>query len=217
MRVTYWDLGGLKLAAVLTIHSLGTTREGGSKGHGSIAGTWKGILGGKDNMTPGSPFSLRSCPSAPQLLAQALPLPLLSPPRFPVCSPLSSWSPLLPLHPQVQPLLVLAVFRNTSWSLFPQQGKAKEALLLILLQFPLHLLHHPHLGAVPSVGGSRKLGTAPLQLQGLQRLMAPSPLDLALPRLLCDMPHVLTSFLSCADSYTHKQRVREEGGRRFPQ
>lgn len=143
-------------------------------------------------MTLDPPFSLRFCPSAPQLLAQALPLPLLSPPRFPACSPSSSWSPLLPLHPQAQPLLVLAVFRNTLWSLFPQQGKAKEALLLILLQCPLHLLHHPHLGEVPSVGGSRKLGTAPLQLQGLQRLMARSLLDLALPSLLCDVSHVLT-------------------------
>lgn len=170
----------------------------------------KDSRGSKDNLTGGPSFSLRSCPSAPQLLAQALPLPLLSPPQFPACSPLSSWSPLLPLHPQAQPLQVLAVFRNTLWSLFPQQGKAKEALLLILLQSPLHLLHHLHLGAVPSVGGSRKLGTAPLQLQELQRLMAPSLLDLALPSLLCDIV-TCADLLSCR--FLHTQTTCE-GGRR---
>lgn len=154
-------------------------------------------------MTPGLHFSPRSYPSAPQLLAQALPLPLLSPPQFPACSPLSSWSLLPPLHPQAQPLRALAVFRNTLWSPFPQQGKAREDPLLILLQSLLHLLHHPHLGAVPSVGVSRKLGTVPLQLQGLQRLMAPSLLDLAPLSLLCDN-------VTSADSYTHKDRVREE-------
>lgn len=167
--------------------------------------------------SPYLPFSPRFCPSAPQLLAQALPLPLLSPPQFPACSPSSSWSPLPPLHPQAQPLLVLAVFRNTSWSPFPQQGKTKEAPLLILLQSLLHLPHHPHLGAVPSVGGSRTLETALLQLQGLQRLMAPSLLDLAPLNLLCDNDNVISAdLLFCG--VLNAQRMREAGGssRLFP-
>ena len=45
IRATSQYLRGLKLAAVLTIHSLGTTREGGSGGHVSTVDTWKRILG----------------------------------------------------------------------------------------------------------------------------------------------------------------------------
>lgn len=86
---------------------------------------------------------------------------------------------------------------------------AKAPPHLILLQSLLHLLHHPHLGAMPSVGGSRKLGTALLQLQGLQRLMAPNLLDLAPLSLLCDN-------VTSADPYTHRERVREEGVTCFP-
>lgn len=46
--------------------------------------------------------------------------------------------------------------------------------------------------------------------------MAPSLLDLALPSLLCDIV-TYADLLSSADSYTHKQRVREEEERCFPQ
>lgn len=195
--------------------SLGTAREHRSRGK---QGQWRrpsrceaGSTESPHSRCP--PSSPRSCPSAPQLLAQALPLPLPSPPRFPACSPSSSWSPRPPPHPQAQPLLALAVFRNTSWFPFPRQGKAKEALLLILLQSLLHRLHHPHWGAVPSVGGSRKLGKAPLQLQGLQRLMAPSRLDLAPLSLLCDS---ITSADLLLCRFLHAPRTREGGGC-FPQ
>lgn len=45
------------------------------------------------------------------------------------------------------------------------------------------------------MGGNRKLGTAPLQLQGLQRPMAPSPLDLAPLSLLRDTADLSHRFL----------------------
>lgn len=44
--------------------------------------------------------------------------------------------------------------------------------------------------------------------------MAPSLPDLAPLNLLCD--HT-TSLISSAESYTHKERVREVGGGCFPQ
>uniref|UniRef100_G1Q777 TATA-box binding protein associated factor 6 n=1 Tax=Myotis lucifugus TaxID=59463 RepID=G1Q777_MYOLU len=128
----------------------------------------------------------------PQPLAQAPPPPLLSLPRSPVCSPLSSWSPLPQLHPPALLPLALVVSR-----IFPQQGMAKEAppppTLPQSLPNPQPL---PHLGAVPSVGENRKLEIALLQLQGLQRLMAPSRLDLARLSLPLDAVTHLPTFSS---------------------
>ncbi|KAK1344974.1 hypothetical protein QTO34_013678, partial [Cnephaeus nilssonii] len=61
----------------------------------------------------------------------------------------------------------------------PPTGDGKGAPPPTLPRSPPNPQPLPHLGAVPSVGENRKLEIAPLQLQGLQRLMAPSPLDLA--------------------------------------
>lgn len=80
---------------------------------------------------------------------------------------------------------------------------AKEALPPIL---PQPLPNHqplPHLGAVPYVGENRKLEIALLQLQGLQRLMAPSPLDLALLSLHLDTVTHLPMFSPPDSLYTH--------------
>ena len=52
--------------------------------------------------------------------------------------------------------------------------------------------------------GNRKLGTALLQLQGLQRLMASSPLDLAAHiTLLLDAVTHQSTFFFPPDSYMH--------------
>lgn len=80
---------------------------------------------------------------------------------------------------------------------------AKEAPPLTL---PLSLPNPqplPHLGAVPSVGENRKLEIALLQLQGLQRLMAPSPLDLARLSLPLDGITHLPIFSSQDSLHTH--------------
>ncbi|XP_049644550.1 transcription initiation factor TFIID subunit 6 isoform X1 [Suncus etruscus] len=107
----------------------------------------------------------RSCPSAPRPLAPA-PLPRLqSPPQSPACSPSSSWSPPPPQRLPPPPPLGPAVSRSTSWSHCPQLAKAKVG--------PPRT--HPHWGAAPSVGGSRRLERALHQTLGPQRLMALSP------------------------------------------
>lgn len=61
------------------------------------------------------------------------------------------------------------------------------------------------------MGGSRTLETALLQLQGLQRLMAPSLLDLAPLNLLCDNDNVISADLLFS-GVLHAQRMREGGG-----
>uniref|UniRef100_A0A8C9E3R6 Transcription initiation factor TFIID subunit 6 n=9 Tax=Boreoeutheria TaxID=1437010 RepID=A0A8C9E3R6_PHOSS len=156
-----------------------------------------GLGCGKSARQAALPFSPpRSCPSAPRPLAQAPPLPLLSPPPSPACSPSSSWSPPPQARPPALPPLVPGVSRSTSWSLFPPQGRAKEAPPPILLQPLPRPQPPPRLGSAPYVGGNWKLGRAPLPLQGLRRLMAHSPPDVAPLRLRLDAVTRLLTFFS---------------------